>query len=199
MTAPAQPPGKLIEGCTTGDDSARAQFYNEYMDIVRRSVLRTLHRYGATEATAGETEDLASEVFAKLLANDCALLDSVRESRSIRAWLIAIARNHVIDELRRASVRNRSAATLVREEAPAYAPPQRDAAISNELIHAVRSAVAGLDPPDRLALELYFLQGLTYAQMANILHENVNTVSARVRRAKNKLRRILEAYGIHEP
>ena len=188
---------ELIARCTTGDDAARAQFCGEYLDIVRRAAARTLHRYGVTGADALETDDLANEVFAKLLANDCALLNKVRSSQTIIAWLVAITRNHVIDHLRRESLRDK-AATRVYEEQTLYVPPNCVVAIAGERAEAVQNAVSLLDVRDRFALELYFLQGLTYAQMADILHENVNTVSARVRRAKDKLRQVLEQRGIRE-
>ncbi|NUM55387.1 MAG: RNA polymerase sigma factor [Candidatus Hydrogenedentes bacterium] len=197
MSAPT--PADLLARCVSGDDSARAQFYGDYVDVIRKAVARTLHRYGVLADSGDEMEDLANEVFAKLLADNCALLDRVRSGRSIQAWLIVIARNHVIDHLRRASLRNRAATTLIRDVEPAYVPSHAVTAIAGERIEAVRAGVAGLETRDRLALELYFLQGLTYAQMADILRENVNTVSARVRRAKGKLRQILERQGIIEP
>ena len=192
-------PAELIARCTSGDDGALAQFYGEYAETVRRATVRTLRQYGATGSVASETEDLTNEVFAKLLANDCALLDRVRNGRSIQAWLVAITRNHVVDHLRRASARERATTALVREEHSEYMPTHRTPAVSSEHIALVRAAVAALEPGDRLALELYFLQGLTYAQMAEMLHANVNTMSARVRRAKGKLRQILERQGIREP
>ncbi|MCC6797582.1 MAG: sigma-70 family RNA polymerase sigma factor [Candidatus Hydrogenedentes bacterium] len=198
MNGPGSQTADLIARCTTGDDAARAQFCGEYLDFVRHAAARTLHRYGAARADALETDDLANEVFAKLLANNCALLNKVRDSRTITAWLVAITRNHVIDHLRRESLRGR-AATRGHEEQTLYVPPSSIGVIAGERAETVRSAVSLLDARDRFALELYFLQGLTYAQMADILHENVNTVSARVRRAKGKLRQVLEQHGIREP
>ena len=187
----------LIARCTTGDDAARAQFCGEYLGIVRKAAARTLHRYGASGADALETDDLANEVFARLLANNCALLNKVRDSRSITAWLVAITRNHVVDHLRRESLRER-AATRAHEDHALFVPPDSIVAIAGERAEAVRNAVSLLESRDRFALELYFLQGLTYVQMADILRENVNTVSARVRRAKGKLRQVLEQRGIRE-
>ncbi|MCC6152729.1 MAG: sigma-70 family RNA polymerase sigma factor [Candidatus Hydrogenedentes bacterium] len=197
MNARGSQTADLIARCTTGDDAARAQFCGEYLGIVRQAAARTLHRYGASGADALETDDLANEIFEKLLANNCALLNKVRHSRTITAWLVAITRNHVIDHLRRESLRERVATRAHENHAP-FVPPVTIGAIAGERAEAVRNAVYLLESRDRFALELYFLQGLTYVQMADILGENVNTVSARVRRAKGKLRQVLEQRGIRE-
>lgn len=199
MPVPATSPAELIARCISGDDGARAQFYGEYADVVRRAVLRTLRRYSADESVVAEADDLVSEVYTKLFANECAMLERVRNGRSIHAWLIALTRNHVIDHLRRLSARGRATSALEQAVPAAHVPSHGAAAISGEHAEVVRSAVESLDPGDRLALELYFMQGLTYAEVADILHANVNTVSARVRRAKGKLRHVLEERGIYEP
>lgn len=86
----------------------------------------------------------------------------------------------------------------MQEEQIPYVLPNCVVAIAGERAETVRNAVSLLEPRDRFALELYFLQGLTYAQMADMLRENVNTVSARVRRAKAKLRQVLEQRGIRD-
>ena len=178
-------PAELIARCTSGDDGALAQFYGEYAETVRRAALRALRQYGATGSVASETEDLTNEVFAKLLANDCALLDRVRNGRSIQAWLVAISRNHVVDHLRRASARERATTALVREEHSEYMPTHRTPAVSSGHIALVRAAVA---PGAGRSVALgVFLQG-SPCLMAEMLHANVNTMSARVRRARAKLR-----------
>ena len=52
--------------------------------------------------------------------------------------------------------------------------------------------LAALSGPDCLVLDLYYLHQLKYAEIADVLGHNINTVSARIRRAKTKLRALLE-------
>jgi RNA polymerase sigma-70 factor (ECF subfamily) len=177
----------LIEDCIRGSDAAKAQFYADHVAIIRRAVARTLRGSGVG---GFEVEDLTNEVFARLYENECHMFRRLYQPRSVNAWLVAIARHLAIDDLRRRNARDRAVNSL-REEAGEYAVTVSQQAMASEERERVLESLAELETLDRLVLDLYFLQGLKYAEISDILSLNINTVAARIRRAKAKLREAL--------
>ena len=105
---------------------------------------------------------------------------------------MTVAQNHVATSARRERVEARGMKTLVREQEASYAATPEDLAISEEQLARLRMGLDELSDEDRLTLNLYFVHGLKYAEMAELLGLNINTLSARLRRAKDKLRRLYE-------
>jgi RNA polymerase sigma-70 factor (ECF subfamily) len=184
---------RLIADCTSGDDQARAQFCEEYLDLIRRSVTRKLFRLNASAAIRAELDDICQEVFTKLFADDCRALTRLQHPESVNAWLVTVAQNHTMDYVRRHARRERLHASI-KEKAipPSQADPAQQAA-QGERNERIRVGLQAIPARDRLILELYYVQGLKYVEIAEILDLNVNTLSAQLRRAKAKLRRLLEA------
>ncbi|MBX6423520.1 RNA polymerase sigma factor [Thermosulfurimonas sp. F29] len=65
-----------------------------------------------------------------------------------------------------------------------------------EIRALVRKALEALPLKHREVLDLVFLHGLTYEEIAGILNIPVNTVKTRVFHARKKLRKILEGMGV---
>lgn len=184
--------GKLIARCIRGDDSAKAEFVTNYSECIRRAVIRKLSTYAHGEWRWEEAEDIAHEIFLRIFSDDCRALDRLRNPRSIHAWLVTVSQNHVVTFLRKRSVRDRAQRSMVKETRSRYEELESLAPIANEERALLNERLAELPAQDRLILKLYFLHGLKYAEIAEIHHLNINTVSARLRRAKQKLRKSLE-------
>ncbi len=103
-----------------------------------------------------------------------------------RGWLYAIARNLVVDELRR-----RDAERRARERSGE--PEARGGIESAEAHHDVQSALAVLSPEEREAIALRFGADLTVPEIARLLKLPLTTVEGRVYRALEKMRSHLEA------
>ena len=74
-------------------------------------------------------------------------------------------------------------------EQPAGREPATEDDLDARLL--VREAVGKLDPMDREALMLREFEGLSYAEIAALLHLPVNTVRSRLFRARMALRDLL--------
>jgi len=71
-------------------------------------------------------------------------------------------------------------------------PSPEEFALRNDEAERVREAVASLKPSYRAALELYYVRGLRYREIAIELGIPLGTVKTYISRAKRKLREELE-------
>ncbi len=185
-------PTGLVARCISGDDAARAEFINTYDPLLQRAVQRRLNRYNPRGAFTGEAEDIRHEIYLKLFAQRCKALEGVRNTHSLDAWLVAVAQNHTVSYMRKRLVLDQASEEGMAEaEAPHSEVPDQTA-IQNETKARVHAALRRLDDKDRLVLQLYYLYNQKYAEIAEALGMNINTVASRLMRAKEKLRELLQ-------
>src|SRR5262249_15176623 len=131
--------------------------------------------------SATVAEDLTSETF-------MAAVDAVQRERvphMATAWLIAVARNKLVDHWRRQA----------REEAKlALASDADEIDEWDEQLDAMRAheVLAALAPHHRIALTLRYLDGLPVPEVAQMLDRTVHATEALLVRARIAFRR---AYG----
>lgn len=188
----------LVQRCIDGDDAARATFMLEFGDVVRRAVARKVAACDNAPALRSEVDDITNDVFARLIADDCRLLGSVREPGRIRAWLVTVAQRACIDALRRRAGRKRAEDALRHEteRVDARSPSPADIASRRERHARAQEVLNVLSDSDRLIVDLYYFQGVKYAEIADMMALNINTVAARLHRAKNKMRNALERQDV---
>ncbi len=183
---------ELIEGCVSGDASARAQFLGEYYDLAKRATAQSHRQYGADASSVGEIDDICHELFVRIFANDCRALTRVINPASLDAWIVTAARNEAVSAFRKRVSRDRAMVEMARERPTAYVPTPSESAEEAERNATIRQKLSALKPHDRLILDLYYLHGLKYSEISEMTGMNINTVSARLRRARVRLR---EAIG----
>jgi RNA polymerase sigma-70 factor (ECF subfamily) len=118
-----------------------------------------------------------------------------------RAWLFRIAANVCYDELRRRRARPvqsidvppREGAQTVEVLSPG--PTLDEMAQTAELGAAIEQALGTLPPDQRLAVVLCDVQGLDYAEIAEVMNVSLGTVKSRLNRARSKLRSLLLKRG----
>lgn len=184
--------GTLIERCIAGDAEARAVFCSEYYDLVGRAIFRRLATFRRHPPARADIDDIRQDVFARLLDGPASPLTRLRQPHSLDAWLVTMAGNQAIDHFRRHDRITRTHEALASEPIAITTPAPDHDVIAQERMEHIRRALAELPSLDRLILDFYFVHGLRYAEIAEILNLNINTLSARLRRAKAKLRAMLE-------
>ncbi len=120
---------------------------------------------------------------------------------AFRAWLFRIAANACYDEMRRR--RSRPAVSLDQphgeEQRPMDVPhpgPSLDEHMERvETARLLQGALSRLPPERRLAIILCDVQGLDYAEIAQVTGASLGTVKSRISRARADLRRLLQAGG----
>jgi RNA polymerase sigma-70 factor (ECF subfamily) len=133
----------------------------------------------------GAADDVVQETFERVWRH-AARFD--RDRGSLDAWVLRIARNAALGQLRR--TRNHVDLAVVPEPADAADGPD-DAVVLIDLTSGVRRAVAGLNVSRRAAVE-HVLAGHTLVQTAGHLGVPEGTLKSRVRAAYADLRTVLE-------
>ncbi|HET6745123.1 MAG TPA: sigma-70 family RNA polymerase sigma factor [Candidatus Limnocylindria bacterium] len=187
----AQAPPQLVERrlsidqlasvAAAGDVEAVGRLYDSLVAPIYRYVALRVHR-------REDAEDLTQLVFERIVAS----LPRYRSrGRPFEAWAFRIARNAVIDHVRR----DRAHEPLAeRHDAGHDETPDR-LTVRGEEIRELRRAIATLTADQQEALALRFAAGLSAEEAAAVMGRHAGTVRGLTFRAIASLRRRLEAEG----
>jgi len=155
-----------------------------------RAVVQFIHRFLVTTDRA-TVEDLAQDVF--LGAWKAAT--SYRPRAKVSTWLLRITTNVCLNYRRSRRLRRMIAldGDRVAECAGSQAERADVLAAANEEARGVRAAVASLPPSQRAAIVLRHFQGLSYAEISDVLDVSVSAVESLLFRARSTLRVTLGA------
>jgi RNA polymerase sigma-70 factor (ECF subfamily) len=170
----------------SGDRAAMHRLYAETNPVVTRFVARRV--------PPGQVEDLVAETYARALE---ALHRYQDRGIPLRAWLLRIALNLVIDIQRSGSGRTVPSAAIVEQaerSRPGYlADPATEWADRHDTRTTLRAAFAALAPAQRTAVGLRHLEGLPVGEVAAVLGVSEEAVRALTHRGLTALRRALAA------
>ena len=161
-----------------GDDGALASVYDQYSPMV----------HGIAERLVGaDADEIVQDVFVDLWRRP----DRFDPARgTLRTFVAVMTRRRGIDHLRstgRRHERERRAAVLT----PVTPPNVDEAALSMLTAERVRRALTTLPPQQRLALELAYLQGLSFKDVAVATGASEGTAKSRLRLGLSRLAREL--------
>lgn len=139
-----------------------------------------------------DAEDVAQEVFLRI-ARHRATLEDVDD---LEAWIFRVARTALTDAWR---AERRRSARASEADPDDFAMPEEDGADGRaEITACVRPFIAALDEPQRRALELTALQGLTQEEAARREGISLSGMKSRVQRARERvLREVQHCCGVH--
>lgn len=162
----------MLDRCAEGDERAIRWILNRYRDRVVRLAAHVLHN-------PREAEDVAQEAFVKAFRQ----IGQFRGESGFYAWLYRIVINLCLDRMRRKCM----TAEMPLDETltPASVAPIPD--LEKKL--TVTQVLNSLTPPMRAALVLREVEGLEYAEIADVLHIPVGTVRSRLNTAREQFRR----------
>ncbi|MDQ7029809.1 MAG: RNA polymerase sigma factor [Ardenticatenia bacterium] len=143
---------------------------------------------------ASLAEDIVHDVVVKALKAQ----DTLRDGAPLRPWIFAILRNTVIDHYRRQGkqFRHVSLEALEDHHDPALVDAPLDVKVLNRVMdEEIERALAQLPEEMRLAVLLADVEGLTYKEIAQVLHWPAGTVMSRLYRGRQKLRHHLKHYA----
>lgn len=143
----------------------------------------------------GAAPDLAEDCLQEALVRAYRALPELASWSRGRAWLFGIARHVFLDELRRRKVRSRP---LPPDGAAPVARDPEESLAASDRTHAVRRAVARLEPPQPELIELHYRAGLTMTEIGEVTGLPTGTVKTHLFRARARLRELLAADGESE-
>lgn len=177
--------GELLRSLLNGDDQALATLYRRMQPAVHRFALQMC-------GSATIAEDVTQEVFMAIIKGN-AEYDPAKGS--VKAFLLGIARNHVLRRLKHQQAFV-SFGDDSDEEHVFVATHPLDEITRDETIESVRRAVLSLPAHYREIVILCELQEMSYAEAASVLGCAVGTVRSRLHRARalliEKLRPVAE-------
>jgi RNA polymerase sigma-70 factor (ECF subfamily) len=145
-----------------------------------------LRRYArALVGDIGEADDLIQDTLERALAR----LDQWRDGESPRKWLFSILHNLHVDGLRRKS--RRPTHVGLESVGVAHSAPAGDGASGRDLDRALQL----LSGEQREVVLLVGLEGLSYAETAEVLEIPVGTVMSRLARGRGRLRMLMDYEG----
>ena len=177
------PDAALVRRLLQRDVSAFEELYDRHSRLVYALVLRILQQ--ATTA-----EEVVQDVFLQLWRNT-AQYDGSRGP--FVPWLLAIARNRALDQLRLKSERQRRREDQTDELPPVVATPDFEGLLDEKRrATRVRELMNSLNPQQRRAIELAYFEGLSHSEIANALKEPLGTVKSWIRNGLLRLKEGLQ-------
>jgi RNA polymerase sigma-70 factor (ECF subfamily) len=143
------------------------------------------HRVGSIDAA----EELVQETFLRVWQNR----ERLDPAQSLRSYLYRAVLNHALNELKHRRVETRW--LRLESTAPSSLDAGADDAVqANELAAAIAHTLDSLPDRCRLIFSMSRDQGLTYAEIGNILGISIKTVETQMGRALKALRAGLAAF-----
>ena len=182
--AVADPDDDLVLRHRYGDPAAFEELYQRYSPMVYHLALRLA---GDPE----EAADLTQDVFLRVYRH----LEGFGGRSSLKTWIYRVALNQCRSRLGRHRPPTRPLAEEGAEGEAPIADPGRgpeELALAHDAARRVGRALAALPLPFREAVVLRDLDGLAYAEIADVVGVRIGTVRSRIARGREQLRRTLE-------
>ena len=175
---------ELVERCRRGDEGAFQELVDRYKDLVFALIARTVQ-------DRSRAEDLAQEVFLRIHRG----LPYFRGEARLSTWIYRIVANVCLQDAGRAAASGARGISLDEaRNAKGTLPASRDRQFGDlELRDRLEKAIARLPANYRLVIAAHYLEGVQYTDLAEALGLPLGTVKTQLHRAKQQLRRLLEA------
>jgi len=181
----------LIQSCLNGDNDSFTEIVSRYKNLVYSIILRMV-------TDREEANDLAQDVFVKIYKN----LDKYYPDYKLSTWIIRITTNHVIDYRRKKKQEVVPLDEVAYEVAAPIADSPEEQLIKTESSRQLAQVISALPDMYKLPIVLYHQQGLSYQEIADVIHEPLSKVKNRIFRGRKMLKDTLvvlresEGYGM---
>ena len=156
----------------TGD----VRFFEILMDRYKNNIYNFILRYISSKE---DSEDLTQEIFVKVFFK----ISSFDSSKaSFKTWFFTITKNSIYNKLKEKKMTN-----LIYEVEDTHI-------LVNEHDDMVQNGLNKLDKKYKIILLMYYMEGLKYKEIADILKIPINTVKTRIKRGKLLLKDELKKY-----
>jgi len=183
----------LVERCRNGDTAAMERLILKYQNRIYNLILKMC-------GNANDAAELTQDTFVKVIEN----LDKFAGRSSFYTWVFRIAVNLTLNYCQKCSrigyrsldaedANNWQARAQLKQYLSDESSPDPSVTAQNkELLQCVTKALTELDEDHRAIITLRDIEGMSYAQIADVLNVELGTVKSRLSRARNNLRTILE-------
>ena len=184
----------LIEQCRQGDSAAMERLILRYQNRIYNVILKMC-------ANTDDAAELTQDTFVKIIEN----IGEFKGASSFYTWAFRIAVNLTLNRCKKNlrlgfnsldaeyDEQGEQAKGLLKEFLSDDSSPDPAAVAANrELCEIAVKALMKLDDAQRAVVVLRDVEGMNYAQIADVLDVELGTVKSRLCRARNNLKEILE-------
>lgn len=175
---------ELIAQCKLGNASGYTELYNEHSQPVYNTILRLVGH-------SGEAEDILQESFVAAFQR----IDQFTMTGGFRAWVKRIAINKSVDLIRK---RHISFVELDPVWMVAADETAVDEAEYNYAMDRIADAIEALPDGYRTVFNLYAVENIPHAEIAQMLGLEHTTVRTQYHRARQKIVAALQKNNDHE-
>jgi RNA polymerase sigma-70 factor, ECF subfamily len=184
----------LVQRCQQGDSAAAERLILRYQNRIYNAILRIC-------TNPDDAAELTQDTFVKVIDN----INKFEGISSFYTWVFRIGVNLTLNYCQRNmklglksldaedSYDNTDKKVLKELLADNNLPDPAAVAQNKELCDLVVKALEKLDDAQRAVIVLRDIEGMNYAQIAEVLDIELGTVRSRLSRARNNLREIMEA------
>lgn len=165
----------LFRAFISGNRQAFTELYLRFRQRVYSYCLRML-------GSAEEAEDLYQEVFIRVYERS----HQFAEDKSLSGWIFTIAHNLCLNR-----IRDRKPSEGL-DHVYGLAAPEQD--FGEDWQARIQWALDQVPPENREPFLLFEYQGLSYIEIADVLHVTIPAVKSRIYRTREALRTLLEPY-----
>jgi RNA polymerase sigma factor (sigma-70 family) len=153
-------------------------------------LVRLAFNYVKDKETA---KDMVQNTFIKCYEN----LDNFRYDSSIKTWLYRITINQCKDYLRSWHYRKVKAKSFFGSAVTSFLPSAEDKVIRDSESEEIKDFIFSLPKNYREVMFLYYYESLSIREIAEVTGLKVNTVKTRMKRAKQRLKILIEEANIY--
>lgn len=176
----------LVEAAQAGDREAFGQLYATYSGDVLAFLLWRL-----------ESRELAHDLMATTFERALRRIDSVSYTgRDVGAWFRTIARNLLLDHLKSSRYRLDSLRAEFTDRELVASENVGESVVLADTARRLRRYVAELSGPQRQVIELRFYQGLSNAEVAEVMRRPVSAVKSLQHRACRRLAELVTTAAV---
>ncbi len=180
----------MLRRCQQGDETALVELIRHYEKRVFRFTLRVS---GDSSLAEEATVDCFYRVWTKCRQK--------RGDGNLDAWIFQIAHRTLLDLIRRRRRWLKRMFAGSRTDEHDLRPTPLETLIETEqqqrLAHDVASAIRTLKEDDRALVHLYYFEGRSLAEIADVLETSRDALKRRRLRARNRLGNLLESDDDH--
>lgn len=173
----------LIARAGDGDQAAFQELVERYQGAVYNLAYRML-------GTPEEAEDAAQEIFVRIYRQ----LARYDRTRKFSTWVLAIATNYCIDQLRRRRLQLVPLENIIPWARAREAGPEREA-LDREACDELQGLLRRLPEKYRAVLILRYWEELSCAEIGEVLRVPEGTVKTQLHRARKALERLMSEQG----
>lgn len=173
---------QLLQRCLRRERGAWNDFVDRFLGLIYHVIHYTSY-LRSVPLRPEDVEDVASEVLVAVVANDYAVLRQFRGQASLATYLTVIARRVCVQSLTKRAARLEA---TVDGKVDREVRPRVERSI--EAIDEVQKLKQRLPVQERQIVQLFYIEGRSYEEIATELHLPVNSIGPILSRARKLLR-----------